>query len=208
MQGSIAASRHRFSPSKRPILEGKKSASCLHSCGCARRPSLLLRHMLLPSNAVGIRYIVDEQRLTEQTTPMAIERQTQISPAQQQKVLPAVRTSGSVSTMVFVTILPKTCTADTAVQTRPGSRKDVLRTCAHMVGALTCSKRKTLLICSRYDSRWRRVDNTVRRSRRPVVLQRRQHTRKMLPGVTVTTPFLRATKRKCIRDDWLQSSVD
>ncbi|CAN9363407.1 unnamed protein product [Alternaria alternata] len=86
---------------------------------------------------------------------MAIERQTQISPAQQQKVLPAVRTSGSVSTMVFVIILPKTCTADTAVQTRPGSRKDVLRTCMTVAGA------ESITQCADHDDQWCcNADNT------------------------------------------------
>ena len=94
--------------------------------------------MLLPSNAVGIPCIVDEQQLTEQTTPMATKPQTQRSPAHQQRALLAVRIAGSVSTMVSATIPPTTCTADIAVQTRRGSRKDVLRTCAHTVGTLTC----------------------------------------------------------------------
>lgn len=94
--------------------------------------------MLLPSNAVGIPCIVDEQQLTEQTTPMATKPQTQRSPAQQQKALLAVRIAGSASTMVSATIPLTTCTADIAVQTRLGSRKDVLRTCAPTVGTLTC----------------------------------------------------------------------
>jgi hypothetical protein len=94
--------------------------------------------MLLLSNAVGTLCIVDEQQLTEQTILMATKQPTQINPARQQKALPAVRTNGSVSTTVFATIPSTTSTADTAVQTRPGSRKDVLRTCAHTVGTSTC----------------------------------------------------------------------
>ncbi|CAN9371980.1 unnamed protein product [Alternaria alternata] len=79
---------------------------------------------------------------------MATKQPTQINPARQQKALPAVRTNGSVSTTVFATIPSTTSTADTAVQTRPGSRKDVLRTCMTVSGA------ESITQCADHDDQW------------------------------------------------------
>jgi len=70
--------------------------------------------------------------------PTALRRQIQRSLALQQKVRPAVRTAGNVSTTAFAITLPTTSMVDTVVPTRAGIQMAVLQTCAPTVRIPDC----------------------------------------------------------------------